>query len=120
MDILEIFQDSQKARAYGAGEQVFRRGDASAEEMYVVLSGRVDILAGGQLIESLQPGSVFGEMALVDDQPRSADAVAAVDSRLEPIDKEWFRYLVRRSPDFALHVMAVMAKRLRRFMEGSA
>ncbi len=116
MDVLEVFRDSVKARTYQAGEQVFGQGE-SAAEMYVVLSGRIDIRVGGQTVESLEPGSVFGEMALVDDHPRSADAVASVESRLEPIDKDWFRHLVRKSPDFGLHVMGVMAKRLRRFME---
>lgn len=115
MDVLEIFKDSPKARTVPAGEVIFRRGE-HAEEMYVVLAGRVDIKVEDRVVETLEPGSIFGEMAIADDEPRSADAVAAVDSKLEPIDQEWFKHLVRKSPSFGLHVMSVMAKRLRRHM----
>jgi len=115
MDILAIFQDSGKARTYRAGEKVFAQGDA-ASEMYVVLEGRVDIIVNGSLVESLGAGSIFGEMALVDSGHRSASAVVAVDTRLEPIDEEWFKHLIRRSPNFGLQVMSQMAKRLRRYM----
>lgn len=118
MDVLEIFKDSPKARSVQAGQVIFRRGD-HAEEMYVVLEGSVDIKVDDRVVESLPPGSIFGEMAIADDYPRSADAVAAVDSTIEPIDQEWFKHLVRKSPSFGLHVMSVMAKRLRRHM-GSA
>lgn len=118
MDVLEVFKDSPKARAVAAAEVVFRRGE-HAEEMYVVLEGRVDVKVDDRIVESLEPGSIFGEMALVDDYPRSADAVAAVDSMIEPIDKEWFKHLVRKSPSFGLHVMSVMAKRLRRHMSST-
>jgi len=115
MDVLEIFKDSPKARKVAAGEVVFRRGE-HAEEMYVVLEGKVDIKVDDRVVESLEPGSIFGEMAIADDYPRSADAVAAVDGKIEPIDQEWFKHLVRKSPNFGLHVMSVMAKRLRRHM----
>ena len=115
MDVLEIFKDSPKARTVPSGEVIFRRGE-QAEEMYVVLEGRVDIKVDDRIVETLEPGSIFGEMAIADDHPRSADAVAAVDSKLEPIDQEWFKHLVRKSPSFGLHVMSVMAKRLRRHM----
>lgn len=115
MDVLEIFKDSPKARTVAAGEVVFRRGE-QADEMFVVLEGKVDIRIDDRVVESLDPGSIFGEMAIADDYPRSADAVAVVDSKIEPIDQEWFKHLVRKSPSFGLHVMSVMAKRLRRHM----
>lgn len=116
MDILAIFQDSPKAQPVAAGSYLFRQGEP-ANEMYVVLSGRVEIRRDGQVIETLEPGSIFGEMAIVDERPRSADAVAAEDASVEPIDAEWFKHLIRKSPSFGLHVMGVMAQRLRRFMD---
>ena len=48
-----------------------------------------------------------------------ADAVARTDIKVEPIDEEWFKHLIRRSPTFGLHVMSVMAQRLRRHMRPS-
>lgn len=115
MDVLEVFKDSPRARSVGAGEALFRHGD-DAVEMYVLLDGKVDISLDGRLIESLAPGSIFGEMAIVDDNPRSADAVAVTDATIEPIDKEWFLHLIKRSPPFGLHVMSVLARRLREHM----
>ncbi len=115
MDVLAIFKESANARRYAAGDVIFHAGDA-AKEMYVLLEGAVDISLEGRTVEELGPGSVFGEMAIVDDAPRSADAVARTDVRVEPIDEEWFKHLIRRSPTFGLHVMSVMAQRLRRYM----
>ncbi len=115
MDVLEIFKDSPNARNYSAGEVIFSAGDA-AHEMYVLIEGTVDIVLDGKSIEELRPGNVFGEMAIVDEAPRSADAVARTEVKVEPIDQDWFKHLIRRSPTFGLHVMSVMAQRLRRYM----
>jgi len=119
VDVLEIFKDSPKARNIAAGEALFRRGD-EASEMYVVLEGKVDISIDGRLIETLEPGSILGEMGIVDHSPRSADAIAATDIKIEPIDQDWFCSLLKRAPQFGLHVMSVMATRLRRHMAQSA
>lgn len=115
MEILDIFRDSPNARDVAAGTAVFHRGEPG-DAMYVLIAGRVDVKVDGRVIETLEPGAVLGEMALVDDSPRSADAVAAEDSRVVPVDRGWFRHLIRQSPDFGIKVMAVMAARLRRQM----
>ena len=57
---------------------------------------------------------MFGEMALVDSEPRSAEAVARTDCKLVPINKKRFAFLVTETPFFALEVMQVMANRLRK------
>jgi CRP/FNR family transcriptional regulator, cyclic AMP receptor protein len=111
----DFFRDSPNARVVPAGEPVFQRGDP-ADVMYVVLEGLIEVSVDGVTVERLDPGSILGEMAIVDDAPRSADAFAAVDSRLGPVDRDWFLHLIRHSPQFGLHVMSVMANRLRRFM----
>jgi CRP/FNR family cyclic AMP-dependent transcriptional regulator len=56
---------------------------------------------------------MFGEMALVDSAPRSADAVAVTDVTLVPISEKQFLFLVSQTPFFALKVMRVLARRLR-------
>ena len=116
MNVLEIFRDSPKARSVAAGDVLFRRGE-TASEMYVVLEGKVDVTIDGRLVETLEPGSILGEMGIVDQGPRSADAIAATDARIEVIDKAWFCTLIKRAPEFGLHVMSVMAERLRRHMQ---
>ena len=74
----------------------------------------VRIVSNGRELELLGPGGVFGEIALIDNGPRSADAVAATDCRVVPIDENWFKFLVQQTPFFSLQIMRVMADRLRR------
>ena len=65
------------------------------------------------LIRTVGKGGLVGEMALIDDSPRSADAVARTDCLLTPVDERRFLFLVHETPMFALQVMTVMAERLR-------
>ena len=100
-------------RVIEAGEPVFfehQQGD----EMYAVLSGRIDVLTYGKVLEQVGPGGMFGEMALIDDGPRSAAALAAERSEVAVISRELFLTLIAEDPSFALHVMKVLAQRLRR------
>jgi len=79
----------------------------------VILEGQVDIQASGKVLETIHSGGIFGELALVDNEPRSAEAVAKTDCKLVPINKKRFGFLVTETPFFALEVMKVMANRLR-------
>jgi CRP-like cAMP-binding protein len=104
-------------RVFRAGEVVFEQGSAG-RQMYVVNTGRVNVLrsANGRQVQvgTLGPGDIFGEMALVDDLPRSATVVAAEeDTRLLEIDHALFIYLVGQQPTFALMVLKAISLRLR-------
>ena len=99
-------------RQFKAGEVIFRQGDA-AEELFVIQSGTVEIRLGNRVLDTLPDLSIFGEMALIDRSPRSADAVAATDVTLVPVGEKQFLFLVSRTPHFALNVMRVLAQRLR-------
>jgi CRP-like cAMP-binding protein len=68
----------------------------------------------GKLVETVRPGGILGEMALIDAAPRSATAIAKTQCVLVPIDEKRFADLIQRRPEFALHVMRVLANRLRR------
>ena len=77
-------------------------------------SGRVEIREAGRLIETMHDGGeLFGEMALIDQEPRSASAVAVGAVDLIVVDKATFDRLVHDLPEFALTVMRLMARRLR-------
>jgi CRP/FNR family cyclic AMP-dependent transcriptional regulator len=100
------------SRSFKAGETIFRAGDA-AGELFVVQSGTVEIRVGDRVVETLSEHGIFGEMALIDDGPRSATVVAVSDVKLVPVGQKQFLFLVRETPHFALNVMRVLARRLR-------
>ncbi|PYJ18341.1 MAG: cyclic nucleotide-binding protein, partial [Verrucomicrobia bacterium] len=65
------------------------------------------------VLEAAGPGALIGEMALIDDTPRTANAVAKTVCRLAQIDRRRFHFLVQQTPHFATHVMKTLADRLR-------
>jgi CRP-like cAMP-binding protein len=99
-------------RDYKAGETIFREGDRGAE-FFVIQGGRVRILKGNRVLETLGRNEIFGEMALIDDSVRSASALAETDVTVAPITEKQYLFLVRHTPFFALKVMRVLAQRLR-------
>jgi CRP-like cAMP-binding protein len=100
-------------RRLEAGERVFLEDDAG-DCMFVVRSGKVDVITFGNVLESVGPGGVFGEMALIDGGPRSAAALAAEATEVAVIDKAIFETLVREEPTFALAIMRLLVGRIRR------
>jgi CRP/FNR family transcriptional regulator, cyclic AMP receptor protein len=82
--------------------------------MYLVKSGTVSLTKDGRVLEQAGPGVIFGELALIDRESRSASAVAETDCELSSVDKRRFWFLVQETPYFAELVMQTMADRLRR------
>lgn len=112
----DISSRAQNIRSFDAGEIIFDAGDKGGE-MFLLLTGRVLITLQGAEIDRLEPGEIFGEMALVEEGARSARATAVVESKMLCVDRDQFRDLVKDSPDFGLKVMSVMSGRLRRFID---
>jgi CRP/FNR family cyclic AMP-dependent transcriptional regulator len=100
-------------RNFVKGKTIFKEGDLG-DEFFVVVRGKVEIRSGDRHFETLGPDGIFGEMALIDDNPRSATAVALTDVTVAPIKENQFLFLVKNTPFFALNVMRVLAHRLRR------
>ncbi len=109
----EPLNQLESYQSFAQGQTVFRE-DEPGDRLYIVTEGQVDIVADGQVLETVHAGGILGELALIDDKPRSARAVARTDCVLTPITREHFLKLVQRTPLFALQVMRVMAERLRR------
>ena len=107
-----LFRHASESRSYDDGEVVFDAGDPGSE-MYVVKSGGVEIFVADTVVETLREGEPFGEMALIEDEPRSARAVALGSTELIPIGLRRFKFLVQASPDFSLLLMQYMSRRLR-------
>jgi CRP/FNR family transcriptional regulator, cyclic AMP receptor protein len=101
-----------EARSFKAGDVIFREGN-EAKELFVIKSGQVRIQIGNRTVTELSADSIFGEMALIDSEPRSATAVAVTDVELVPVSEKQFLFLVSQTPYFALKVMRVLAQRLR-------
>jgi CRP/FNR family transcriptional regulator, cyclic AMP receptor protein len=112
-DYLALLLRAGDATEYRAGDVVFSEGDG-AEQMYIVRSGSVALRKGDRELELVGVGGMFGEMALIDRELRSASAIAETDSELVVIEKRRFWFLVQETPYFAQLVMRVMVDRLRK------
>ena len=111
-----VLKDERNFRELGPGETVFLKGDPGTF-MAVVMRGSVVIRRDGGDIAVVEAGSVFGEMALIDGEPRSADAVTQAHCRLAMVDGRHFKALIRETPDFALMLMKILVERLRANLE---
>lgn len=105
-----------KLKEYKKSEIIFKEG-ASGTKMYVIFSGRIRLFTeepGRELtLAYIGPGEFFGEMALIDESPRSATAVADEDSKLLVLDQPEFLNMIKSSPDFAFLLIQNLSKRLR-------
>ena len=106
-------------RRYGPQQVIFQEGDPG-DGMYVVRTGRVEIAGTVEdqkhhVLAALGPGEVFGEMAILDDQPRSAAAKAIEPTTADFLPREPLLELIGRSPKLALSLVHVVSHRLREF-----
>ena len=91
---------------------IFKEGQAGTF-MYMVKSGRVAIAVGSNIVEVVGPGGTFGEMAIVDESPRTARAGALDESELVAIDRTTLMGLIKKQPAFAMALLRGIADRLR-------
>src|SRR5438094_1586808 len=101
-----------------AGTFLFRTGD-EGDAMYLIEHGKVRICVrttdGHEVtLTELEHGDFFGEMALLDGERRSADAIVAEDARLAVLSREHFLSFVRSNPNVALEMLTALTNRLRR------
>ena len=113
MNLTELFGKQTDLVTVPAGQPLFRAGDPPGGVMYVLMHGNVDIMVGDTVVESAGPGTLLGEMGLIDPAKRSATAVVRTECRFVSIDMKRFHQLIQQTPEFATHVMTVIVKRLR-------
>lgn len=114
---LSAFQDSFERMVFRAGEYVFREGE-HGEHAYVVESGDVRIArtreSGEELtLAHLSRGDLLGELALIDDQPRSASAIAVDDSELMTLDRRTFQAELEANPERSRSLFRIFSARVR-------
>ncbi|MBC8021733.1 MAG: cyclic nucleotide-binding domain-containing protein [Burkholderiales bacterium] len=97
---------------YQAGASIMKEGQAGIY-MYVVKEGRVVIAIRDKVVEVVNPGGTFGEMALVDQSPRVASATADIYSELLTVDRSSLLEAVKSQPAFAMAMLKAVVERLR-------
>jgi ATP/ADP translocase len=91
---------------------IFKEGD-HGNSMFVIISGKVDVIQNDHSITQLERGTCIGEMALLDQEPRSADAITLEESVLLKIDQEGFFQLMASNPEVMKQIVKILTRRVR-------
>lgn len=108
----DLFHHETDLRTFAANEVIFHQG-APGDVLFAVLEGQVEIRREGKTIAVVTPGQIFGEMAVIDQKPRSAQAVAATACKLAAVPPIRFMRMVQINPFFAVQVMQNLCEKLR-------
>ncbi len=123
----KLFKGSGKPEQFPAGATLFIEHEKSGKQglfgkrvvhrMYLVTGGEVALSRAGKPLDTIKPGEIFGEMAVISDSAgaatRSATATAKTDCQAYSLDAEELQSALRTTPEFALMLMSVMFDRLR-------
>jgi CRP-like cAMP-binding protein len=115
-DVDAIAAGESRVLVFPGGASVHRRGDVG-DCAYIIKHGLVEIRQKGRPVETLGAGEIFGELGMIDGEPRVGTAIAVGEVELVPIDRSLFTSLVRDDEDFALTILRLMARRHRATME---
>ena len=118
-----FFQVSGKREAFPAGQTLFVENEKSGKQgmfgkrvshrMYLITEGEVALSVASKPLDTIKPGEIFGEMALVDQSPRTASAVAETESALLAINRAALIALVKAEPAVGLTMLRSVSLRLR-------
>ena len=97
MNFAGLFDQDPDTLQVAPGDVLFREGD-KRDKMYVLLEGEMDIRLGDYVVETAGAGTLIGVIALLDDSPRPANAVAKTPCRLAPIDQRQFPFSHSTAP----------------------
>lgn len=112
MNLLEMFRDWEDIVEFPKNTVIFSEQD-SADFMYVVLSGEIELTLLGEPLGMERPGGIIGEMAMIHSMSkRSATAKTLTKVKLARLNLGQFKKFVSENTDFAFHIMSVLANRL--------
>jgi len=95
-----------------AGQTIFEKGDPG-DSLYIIVEGEVRVHDGGRTLNHLYAGDVFGEMALLEPEPRVASVTAVVDTQLLGLGQEPFYELLAERSEVARGIIQVLCRHLR-------
>ncbi len=94
------------------GQYIVNEGDLG-KELFIIIKGEVEVISGGSRIDIMKAGASFGEMALLDSQPRSADVVALEDVMVLKMERDDFHEILKQRDEVAIGVIKVLNRRIR-------
>ncbi len=98
--------------SFEKGQYIVNEGDLG-KELFMIVKGEVEVVAGGNVVAVMKEGAGFGEMALIDNQPRSADIVARNDVLVLKMESDDFLEILKQRDEVALGVIRVLTGRIR-------
>src|SRR5260221_878551 len=116
---MEFFRFAGKPKAFAKGRKIFSENQKGIpfllmpNRMYLLLDGEVGIFSRSKPVATVRPGQIFGEMASIDQGPRTGTAVTKSACRVIALDNRQLQTALGRYPEFALMLMSVMIARLR-------
>lgn len=116
---MEFFRFAGKPKAFAKGRRIFSENQRGIpfllmpNRMYLLLDGEVGIFSRDKPVATIRPGQIFGEMASIDQGPRTGTALARSACRVISLDDRQIRTALGRYPEFALMLLSVMIGRLR-------
>ena len=112
MELLKIFRDWKDVVEFNANTVIFPEGK-KADVLYVIISGEVELTLRGEPLGTEGAGGLIGEMAITHSATRSTTATALTDVRLARLTRYQLSMLMTKSPDLSLHIITMLANRLR-------
>jgi len=109
---LKTVAESGKELTYNSGDTIVEEGTMGVG-FYMVIEGKVEVRKGTKTLAKLSKGQFFGEMSLIDEEPRSADVVAIAPTTCFTLSTWVFSALIKQHPELALSMLKELAKRLR-------
>ena len=116
---LEMIANLVIVKNYNRDETVVLEGDDSVQALYLIATGSVQVYMTGvdgreTILSFLERGDFFGEMSLIDGEPRSASVRTVSDAKLLVIPRDSFLSLIRKSPEISMGLLSDLCKRLRK------
>ncbi len=117
---IEIFQKTPSPQTFLAGEVIFKEGQPG-NIVYGIIEGEVDLLAKGQVVETIKRGDVFGQGALVQSEgTRASTAIAKTDCLIAWLDRQHFLFAIEHTPMFAVDLLKSFSTRTRSLKQNLA